>query len=215
MNWALPRRARGFSLVELLVVIGIIAVLIALLMPALSKARKQAKCVQCQSNLRQIGGALQIYSIYWRGAIFPPKLGFSRPKDERWPVFVFKPAVWNPPVMLCPSDVLDPAEEHSYLLNNHLFEKGCKFTSKIPGRSNSEVIVMGEKRSDWPDYYMNYNPATGVDDYQTRVEPYRHGLLLGSNYLYLDCHVASVARNQSIAGIDPWDVPDPNGPSTP
>jgi prepilin-type N-terminal cleavage/methylation domain-containing protein/prepilin-type processing-associated H-X9-DG protein len=68
-------RAKGFTLVELLVVIGIIAVLIAVLLPALSKAREQAKATQCASNLRQLGMGMTLY----RGAsndYYPPRRMF-------------------------------------------------------------------------------------------------------------------------------------------
>ena len=68
-----PRQTRNaFTLVELLVVIGIIALLISILLPSLNQARENAKATQCLSNIRQVGLAFMMYANAFNGNL-PPR----------------------------------------------------------------------------------------------------------------------------------------------
>jgi prepilin-type N-terminal cleavage/methylation domain-containing protein len=69
---AKSRIRKGFTLVELLVVIGIIALLISILLPSLNQARENAKATQCLSNLRQLGLAFMMYANAHGGKL-PPR----------------------------------------------------------------------------------------------------------------------------------------------
>lgn len=82
---AVPARhaQKAFTLVELLVVLGIVALLVALLFPAFSKARRQAAQVTCLSNLRQLGIALVLYTNENRGR-FPAPASALQPQPDDW-----------------------------------------------------------------------------------------------------------------------------------
>ena len=102
------RMRRAFTLVELLVVIGIIALLISVLLPALNKANQQAKKIACQSNLRMMGQALAVYTNdtkYYPGAQAWSKAGGD--PIACWPARLRKSMKAGREAFNCPAQ--DPA----------------------------------------------------------------------------------------------------------
>ncbi len=77
-----PIRRNGFTLIELLVVIAIIATLIAILLPALGKARQAARLAACASNVRQIGLSMTMYANNWRN--WYPLIPFTPNAQRAW-----------------------------------------------------------------------------------------------------------------------------------
>src|SRR5688572_16951568 len=79
------RRRAGFTLIELICVIGIIAILIALLLPSLITARESARSLKCLSTLRQLGIAFQSYAAEQKGYLpYPTSKLFPPPTDQRF-----------------------------------------------------------------------------------------------------------------------------------
>jgi prepilin-type N-terminal cleavage/methylation domain-containing protein/prepilin-type processing-associated H-X9-DG protein len=127
-----PRPPSAFTLVELLVVVGIIAILMALLIPALARARKQAQQVACLSNLRQLGAAFIAYTQDHRGSVPAPANGI-REQAEDWVYWqpgrdetagrIFNYLDKDLRVLTCPSGVPDrpgqPPYPYSYSVNHH------------------------------------------------------------------------------------------------
>ncbi len=197
---------RGFTLIELLVVVAIIAVLVALLLPALSQARENAKRTICMSNLKQLDLAVKGY-LTDNADFFPPSgLGpgwtYIHPRwnDALRPYVRSGDAkdlaitgAKDPQVFLCPSraviDMWGYAQDFGY--NRYLNQ--CGSGARIDRVGGPERTPMFQ---DWDTYigdgYLIWDLLSFSVDISKINNFFRH--MQGTNFLFVDGHVAWFAR---------------------
>jgi prepilin-type N-terminal cleavage/methylation domain-containing protein/prepilin-type processing-associated H-X9-DG protein len=212
-------RRNGFTLVELLVVIGIIAILIGILLPSLAGARMAGRRAACASNLRQIGVALTLYSNDHKGRC--PETTHGGAEDRSW-VFTLAKYLGNvDAVRTCPGD--DRAAERirdfgsSYTLNEYIAvplvdpfgrvieDLTCLHRLRRPAETIT-VFEISDKRETGPsgdhthsrNWMLPASPQARWERVCNDIQPDRHTTRSSrertrgsANYLYADGHVAS------------------------
>jgi prepilin-type N-terminal cleavage/methylation domain-containing protein/prepilin-type processing-associated H-X9-DG protein len=209
-------RKKAFSLIELLVVIGIVAVLLAILLPALATAREQAKRVQCLSNLRQLGLMAQIYVSENDGS-YPIAISgfafwdFSEPPNGPVTPGILWSGQTNMKIQQCPSfdgksdTPSDPFTGYNY--NTSFIGHGQGEYTVAPAKASeirdpSRTALFGDGQyKSGADKFMRApvqeSPVTTGDkvSYSVRLagtQGYRH--LGKTNVCYCDGHAASVGK---------------------
>lgn len=217
-------RRSGFTLVELLVVIAILAVLVALLLPALSQAKEAGRRTTCLNNLHQLGLAARLSALDAEG-FFPPRL-----LSEQWPEQL-RPEYLNLSVLVCPSDPASGGSgskadtaSRSYLMNAFSdyfattlsapdwrnYNKGT-FTAAIHESAipqPSDTILFGEKKTGSAEFYVALTPVITAVSVTEQGRHSRTGGPLaktgGANHAYTDGSVRYTRYGRSLCPVMEW-----------
>jgi len=129
----MPKRRKAFTLVELLVVIGIIAILVAILLPVLNKAREGASTAKCLAQLRQLGQAAAMYANDNKGYTLPAGYQVGGAHTESWAgLLVMGKYVAKPlPTPLSMTEITPP-QASVFWCPNGLWDKDVATVSSFP-----------------------------------------------------------------------------------
>src|SRR4051794_7322245 len=179
------RKARAFTLVELLVVIGIIAVLIAILLPVLGRAREQANAAACLSNLRQVGLAFVMYANDNRG--FLPASSRGGP---------FYPQDW---IHFQDSRNLDQSAIGKYL--GKIIDNGLSNIASNWDKTLNVRVLRCPSDQWWVTRLRGMPSPMGRDDASARAYKYSYVMnhYLGTGLVYQSGDVANTGAQKSDA----------------
>jgi len=207
------RHSKSFTLIELLVVVAIIAVLVAILLPALSKSRAMTKAVVCGSNLRCIGQALGLYTNDYKG-VLPPGFGHSKTgPDGPWEKGAYWISCLGPYVVTSRNIVY--IRDAVFICPATGLEKGSAYamprmlsTCAIWGPDNWRNIDSIERTSDTV-FALDFYPYIPVVDWWIPIpgepisdETNRRVLLHGytDNFVFVDGHVEALKEGEELKG---------------